>query len=85
MVDEWSHCPENLNWLNTTAALENPEMLLGKKCCIRILDYQLSWYERRYADDTYPCQEALKEIDAYITFVRTMANPGTGVITRFTA
>ena len=55
MVDEWAHCPENVNLLNTNVALENPEMLLGKKCCIRILEYSLSWYKRRYDDDSFPC------------------------------
>ena len=55
MVDEWKNCPPNVIWLNTTASFENPEMLLGKKCCIRILDYDKEWYERRYSDDTYPC------------------------------
>jgi hypothetical protein len=56
MVDEWAHCPENTIWLNTTASLENPEMLLGKKCCIRLSDYKTGWYERRYDDESFPCR-----------------------------
>lgn len=85
MVDEWAHCPENTIWLNTTASLENPEMLLGKKCCIRLSDYKTGWYERRYDDESFPCRQATERIDEYLKFVDYMSSPGTGVIAHFTA
>lgn len=79
IVSSSKDCPEDANRLKKNQVFD-PLTLLGQKCCIKITDFDFTFYSERYVSNAYACRRAVTKISTYLTYDSLMTNKDYGVM-----
>ena len=65
IVEDLSDCPGDATQINN---YQDAYSILGKKCCILITKFNMTFWQNRYNYDTLQCKQAITKIQNYLVF-----------------